>query len=162
MANSQSWPFDDDDRPSGSVRPLSQADLQAILAHLSDDPDQLVAGTSAGRPVVRVRASVGRPGSSAHARWREMRAAEWAAWTRSLSWRVAIILGIGAGGGVLGNLLAPRLSLLVGGLAAVLTGWGLRFRPSPEALAWRRGGDGGAANCAAARAARAAGVGGPA
>jgi Nuclease-related domain len=115
--------------------------LQAILAHLSDDPDQLLAGTSADRPVVavRVRASVGRPGGSAHAAWRRLRAAECGAWTRSLSWRVAIILGIGAGGGVLGNLLAPRLSLLVGGLAAVLTGWGLRFRPSPEALAWRRG-----------------------
>jgi hypothetical protein len=42
MASSRSWPFDEDDRPSGSVRPLSQADLQAILAHLtSDDPDQL-------------------------------------------------------------------------------------------------------------------------
>jgi hypothetical protein len=32
MASSRPWPFDDDDdRPSGSVRPLSQADLQAIL-----------------------------------------------------------------------------------------------------------------------------------
>ena len=49
MASSRSWPFDDDDRPSGSVRPLSQADLQAILAHLGDDPDQLLAGTGAGR-----------------------------------------------------------------------------------------------------------------
>jgi hypothetical protein len=28
---------------------------------------------------------------------------------------------------------------LVGGLAAVMTGWGLRFRPSPDADAWRRG-----------------------
>jgi hypothetical protein len=37
--------------------------------------------------------------------------------------------------GVLGS----WLSLLVGGLAAVLTGWGLRFRPSPDARAWRRG-----------------------
>jgi Nuclease-related domain len=35
--------------------------------------------------------------------------------------------------------LAPRLSLVVGGLAAVLTGWRLRFRPSPDAVAWRRG-----------------------
>jgi len=34
MASSRSWPFDEDDRPSGSVRPLSKADLQAILAHL--------------------------------------------------------------------------------------------------------------------------------
>jgi hypothetical protein len=141
MASSRPWPFDDDDRPSGSVRPLSQADLQAILAHLSDDCDELLAGTGADRPVVvvRVRASVGRPGGSAQARWRQMRAAEWAAWTRTLPWRVAVILGIGAGGGILGSLLAPRLGLIVGGLAAVAAGWGLRFRSSPEAVAWRRG-----------------------
>jgi hypothetical protein len=64
MASSRSWPFDDDDRPSGSVQPLSQAGLQAILAHLDENPDELLAGTDADRPVVamRVRASVGRPG----------------------------------------------------------------------------------------------------
>ena len=142
MASPRSWPFDDDDRPSGSVRPLSQADLQAILAHLGDEePDQLLVGTGADHPVVavRVRASVGRPGGSAQARWRRARAAEWAAWTRTLPWRVAVILGAGAAGGVLGNLLAPRLSLVVAGLAAVVTGWGLWFRPSPDAVAWRRG-----------------------
>jgi hypothetical protein len=38
MASPRRFPFDDDDRPSGSVRPLSQVDLQAILAHLSDTP----------------------------------------------------------------------------------------------------------------------------
>jgi hypothetical protein len=142
MASSPPWPFDDDDRPSGSVRPLSHADLQAILAHLTDDePDQLLAGTGADRPVVavRVRASVGRPGGSAQARWRRMRAAEWAAWTRTLPWRVAAILGIGAVGGLLGSLLAPRLGLVLGALAAVAAGWGLRFRPSRDAVAWRRG-----------------------
>jgi hypothetical protein len=68
-----------------------------------------------------------------------MRAAEWAAWTCSLPWRVAAILGIGAGGGVVGSLLAPRLGLILGGLAALVAGWGLRFQPSPEAIAWRRG-----------------------
>jgi hypothetical protein len=75
MASSRPWPFDEDERPSGSVRPLSQADLQAILAHLSDDPEELLAGTGADRPVVavRVRASVGRPGGSAQARWRRLR-----------------------------------------------------------------------------------------
>jgi conjugative relaxase-like TrwC/TraI family protein len=135
------FPFDDDDRPSGSVRPLSQADLQAILAHLSDDPDQLLAGTDADQPVVtvRVRATVGRPGGSAQARWRRARAAEWAAWTRTLPWRAAATLAVGAVGGLLGSLLAPRLSLVVGGLAAAATAWGLRFRPSPDAVAWRRG-----------------------
>jgi hypothetical protein len=141
MASSQSWPFDDEDRPSGSVRRLSQADLQAILAHLGDDPDQLLAGTGADRPVValRVRATVGRPGGSAQARWRQARAAEWAAWTRTLPWRLAATLGIGVGGGVLGSLLVPRLGLAVGALVAIAAGWGLRFRPSLDAVAWRRG-----------------------
>jgi hypothetical protein len=141
MANPRPWPFDDDDRPSGSVRPLTQADLQVILAHLSDDPDELLAGIGADRSVVamRVRASVGRPGGSAQARWRRARAAEWAAWTRTLPWRMAATLGIGVGGGLLGNLLAPRLSLVVGGLAAMVAGWALRFRPSPDAVAWRQG-----------------------
>jgi hypothetical protein len=141
MASSRPWPFEDDDRPSGSVQPLSQADLQAILVHLDDDPDELLAGTGADRPVVavRMRASVGRPGGSAQDRWREMRAAEWAAWTRTLPWRVAAILGIGAAGGLLGSLLGPRLGLALGGLVALAAGWGLRFRPSPDARAWRRG-----------------------
>src|SRR5215217_8347054 len=141
MANSRPWPFDDDDdRPSGSVRPLSPADLQAILSHLaSDAPDELLAGTIGDRPVVamRVRASVGRPGGSAHARWRRALAAEWAVWTRSLPWRIAAILGIGAASGVLGSLVVPRLSLMIGGLATVVAGWGLRFKPSPDAVAWR-------------------------
>jgi len=123
------------------VRPLSQADLQAILAHLDDAPDGLLAGTGADRPVValRVRATVGRPGGSAEARWKRLRAAERAAWTRTLPWRIAVILGIVAGAGLLSSLLAPRLGLVVGGLMATAAGWGLRFRPSPEAIAWRRG-----------------------
>jgi hypothetical protein len=143
MASSRPWPLeDDDDRPSGSVRPLSQADLQAILAHLGDDePDQLLVGTGADRPVVamRARASVGRPGGSARATWQRMRSAEWAIWTHSLPWRVAVLFGIGVGEGVLGSLLAPRLGLIVAALAAVAGGWELRFRPSPDAVAWRRG-----------------------
>jgi hypothetical protein len=145
MASPRPWPFDDDeDRPSGSVRPLSQADLEAILAHLNRNPDQLLASTNADRPVVavRVRASVGRPGGSAQARWRQLRAAEWTAWMRTLPWRVAATLGIGASGGVLGSLLAPRLGLVIALLAVAAAGWGLRFRPSPEAVAWRRGATG--------------------
>jgi hypothetical protein len=141
MASSRPWPFDDEDRPSGSVQPLSQADLQAILVHLGDDPDGLLAGTIGDRPVVavRVRATVGRPGGSAQARWRRLRTAEWTAWTRTLPWRAAATLGIGAAGGLLGSLLAPRLGLLVAALAALATAWGLRFKPSPDAVAWRQG-----------------------
>ena len=51
----------------------------------------------------------------------------------------AAILGIGVSGGVLGRLLVPRLGLVVGVLVAIAAGWGLRFRPSPDAGAWRRG-----------------------
>jgi Nuclease-related domain len=46
---------------------------------------------------------------------------------------------MGAAGAVVGSLLAPRLGLLVGGLAVMVAGWGLRFRPSTDAVAWRRG-----------------------
>jgi hypothetical protein len=140
MASSPPWPCDDD-RPSGSVRPLSQTDLEAILAHLADDPDGLRARTSADRPMVavRVRATVGRPGGSAQATWRRARAAEWAAWTRTLPWRMAAIVVAGVLGGLLGSLLAPRSGLLLGGLAVITAGWALRFRPSLDAGAWRRG-----------------------
>ena len=121
MASSRSWPFEDDDRPSGSVRPLSPADLQAIFAHLGEDPDELLAGTWADRPVVVVGAGQRGPtGRLAQAQWRRMRAAEWATWTRTLPWRVAVTLGVGCWlEGFLGRLLVPRLGLVVGMLAAV-------------------------------------------
>jgi len=87
---------------------------------------------------VRVRASVGRPGGSAQTRWRRARATEWAAWTRTLPWRLAATLSVAAAG-LLGSLLAPWLGLVLGGLAALAAGWGLRFKSSPEAVAWRQG-----------------------
>ena len=31
------------------------------------------------------------------------------------------------------------MGLVLGMLVAVAVGWGLRFRPSPDAVAWRRG-----------------------
>jgi hypothetical protein len=162
MTSSRSWPCDDEDRPSGSVRPLSQADLEAILAHLNNDRDELLAGTGADRPVVaiRVRASVGRPGGSAQTQWRRKWAAEWAAWTRTLPWRVAVLLG----------------SVPVGESSATCwrPGWGGRRRtgrrggrlgaavptqPGRRRLATGRGG--GATHRPTARPARTARVGGP-
>jgi hypothetical protein len=58
MASSPPWPFDDDDRPSGSVRPLSQADLQAILAHPGDDPTRGGPGAPAAAAPAGTGASV--------------------------------------------------------------------------------------------------------
>jgi hypothetical protein len=138
----QRFPYepDDDEQPGLSIRPLSHADLDAILAHLEQDRDSLLAGISADRPVVavRVRATVGRPGASAQATYHQRRAVELAGWTWGLPWRAALTLGAGAGAG----LLAPRLSLLAGVLAAGVVGWVLRFRTSPETRAWRRGATG--------------------
>jgi hypothetical protein len=57
---------------------------------------------------------------------------------RGLPWRAALTLGAGT----LAGLLAPRLGLLVGALAAGAAGWPLRFRTSPEARAWQRGATG--------------------
>jgi hypothetical protein len=51
----------------------------------------------------------------------------------------AATLGAGAAGVVLGSLLAPRLALVLGAVAAVAAGWGLRFQPGPDAVAWRQG-----------------------
>jgi hypothetical protein len=137
------WPSCDDEQPGVSIRPLSHADLAALLAHLlqhnhGQDPDDDPAGPA---PVVavRVRATVGQPGASAQATYRRRRAAEWAAWTRSLPWRAAAVLAAGAGAAVLTTQLAPRLAGPAGLLASAALAWVLRFRISPETGAWRRG-----------------------
>jgi hypothetical protein len=142
MASPRSWPIDDDERPSGSVRPLSQADLQAILAHLnSDDSDELLAGTDADQPVVavRVRASVGQPGASAQAEYQRRRAAERARWTRGLPWRMAAVVAAAVAAGLLAAQVAPDLAGLLTVVGAAALGWTLRFRPSTATWAWRRG-----------------------
>jgi hypothetical protein len=95
------WPSCDD-QPGVSNRPLRQADLAALLAHLDQrhhhgqDPADNAAGPGGPAPVlaVWVRASVGQAGASAHAQYRRRRAIEWAAWTRSLPWRAAAVLVI--------------------------------------------------------------------
>ena len=141
MASSRPWPFDDDDRPSGSVKPRSQADLQAILAHLTNDPDQLLAGTDAGRP-----ADGGGPGAGHSRPTGRLGPDEVAAPAGGRVGHLDPDPAL-AGGchpwhrhqwGVLGRLLVPQLGLVVGALGAMAAGWGLRFRPSPDASAWRR------------------------
>ncbi|HTE67638.1 MAG TPA: hypothetical protein VK942_02590, partial [Actinomycetes bacterium] len=92
------WPSCDEEQPGVSIRPLHQADLPVLLAHLHhhdhDQDEGLVAGPGGRRPAaggpvvaVRVRASVGRPGASAHTEYRRRRATERATWTHSLPWR---------------------------------------------------------------------------
>ena len=139
------WPSCDDDQPGISIRPLSQADLAALLAHLNqhhqEDRGDDLPGPGGPAPMlaVRVRASVGQAGASAHAQYRRRRAVEWTAWTRSLPWRAAVILAGGLGVGLVAAQLLPPLAGLAGLVAAAILAWGLRFRVSVDALAWRRG-----------------------
>jgi hypothetical protein len=152
-------PWEDDDTPGVSIHPLGQADVKAILAHLAGEPDdpgvQLDPRPStrprqprrpapAGRPAGsgrNDRRPGGRPGASAQAEYQRRRAREHAAWARTLPWRVAGALGAVLAAIVAATLLSlplpARAALGVAALAAAW--WRLRFRPSPETLAWQRG-----------------------
>jgi Nuclease-related domain len=89
-----------------------------------------------------VTGSHGSPGRSALAAYRRRRATELATWTRSLAWRAPLV----AATGLLGQVLAAQAGVpwagLVGLAAAALVAWRLRFRPSEQVTAWRRGADG--------------------
>jgi hypothetical protein len=88
---------------------------------------------------VRVRAGVGRPGASTHAEYRRRRATEWAAWTHRLPWRIAAVLAIGLAAWLLATQVVPHLAALAGVSVAAGLGWRLRFRVTPDTMAWRRG-----------------------
>jgi hypothetical protein len=136
------WPSCDDPQPGVSIRPLNHADLAALLTHLDHDPDPGdTLNSKAPAPVLamRVRASVGRPGASAHAEYRRRRAAELAAWTHSLPWRIAAVLAIGLTAWLLATQVVSHLAALAGVTVAAGLAWRLRFRPSAATLAWRRG-----------------------
>ena len=124
-----------------SIRPLSQADLAALLAHLDHDQDQdhiLRSGGSAPVVAVRVRASVGRPGASAHGEYQRRRATELA------TWAAACPGGSCPGRRRRGRMAGRRTGRSQPGAPAGVTvaaglGWLLRFRSSPDTVAWRRG-----------------------
>jgi Nuclease-related domain len=139
------WSSCDDEQAGVSIRPLSQGDLAALLTRLNrphryqDPRDSLRSRVPAPVVTRRVRASVGRPGASAHAEFRRRRAAERARWTHSLPPRVAVVLAAGLTAGLLAAQAAPHLTELAGVVVAAGLGWRLRFRPTADTRAWRRG-----------------------
>jgi hypothetical protein len=135
------WPSCDD-QPGVSIRPLSQADLAALLDHLEHDHDQDQHQDhilKSGGPAPVVRASVGRPGASAHAQYRRRRASELATWARGLPWRVAALVAASVAAWLVAARVAPNLAVPAGVTVAAGLGWLLRFRSSPDTVAWRRG-----------------------
>jgi hypothetical protein len=134
------WPSCDDPKPGVSIRPLTHADLAALLTHLDHDPGD-IRNSKVPAPVLamRVRASVGRPGGSTNAEYRRRRAAELAAWTHSLPWRIAAVLAVGLAAWLLATQIVSHLAAPAGAIVAAGLAWRLRFRVTPDILAWRRG-----------------------
>jgi Nuclease-related domain len=83
--------------------------------------------------------SLGRPGRSALAQYRRRRSEELARWTRGLAWRAPLVAAAGLVAGTLAAQAGRPWAGLGGLTVAVLVGWRLRFRPSTQARAWRRG-----------------------
>ena len=90
-------------------------------------------------PAQQPTGCLGRPGRSALAEYRRRRAAELAAWTRSLAWRAPFAIAAGLVVGALaGQAGVPEAGLAGLGVAALMA-WRLRFCPSQQTRAWRRG-----------------------
>jgi hypothetical protein len=93
-------------------------------------------------PAQHVTGSLGYPGRSALTHYRRRRAIELAAWTPSLTWRAPLVLAAGLVAGALAAQAGLPRAGLVGLAVAATVGWRLRFRPSEQARAWRRGAHG--------------------
>ena len=98
-------------------------------------------GSGGSEPVVavRVRASVGQPGASAAAEYQRRRATELATWARSLPWRIVALVAAGVAAWLAAAPVVPDLATPAGVTVAAGLGWLLRFRSSPDTVAWRRG-----------------------
>jgi Nuclease-related domain len=93
-------------------------------------------------PAQHATGSLGHPGRSARIQYRRRRATELAAWTRSLTWRAPLVMAAGLVAGTLAAQAGLPRAGLAGLAVAALVGWRLRFRPSTQARAWRRGAKG--------------------
>jgi hypothetical protein len=115
--------------PLGGPRTPPEASLQ---------PPDLLAAPPAEPP----SGSHGSPGRSALAASRRRRTEELAGWTRSLAWRAPLV----AAAGLAAQALTAQAGLPHAGLVslavAALATWRLRFRPSEQVRAWRRGAKG--------------------
>jgi hypothetical protein len=142
-------PWEDDDAPGLSVHALTREDAETILASMPDEPDdepplRLPSLRKAAAARRRQRRAHGTPGASAQAEYQRRRATEHAAWARTLPLRVVVTVLAGFGGLVVASVagLPWPAAFLITLVTAGGAWWRLRFRPSPETLAWQRGADG--------------------
>jgi hypothetical protein len=142
-------PWEDDDAPGLSVHPLTKEDMEAILAGMPGEPGdepplRLPSLQRAAAARRRQRRANGTPGASAQAEYQRRRQAEHAAWARTRPLRAAATALAGLGVLLLASVasLPVPAALLVTLVIAAGAWWRLRFRPSPETQAWRRGAEG--------------------
>lgn len=80
-----------------------------------------------------------RPGASAQAAYQRHRQQELEAWRQGWSWRAGALAAATIGGGLLiGLTVGAWLGWPMALVAALVTGWRVRFRPSASASLWRR------------------------
>jgi hypothetical protein len=137
--------WEDDDTPGVSVHALTREDAEAILASMPDEPDDEppLRLPSRQRAAARRRQprAHGTPGATAQAEYQRRRQVEHAAWARTRPLRTAATALAGLGGllvAAVAGLPVPA-GLLAAIVMATAAWWRLRFRPSPEAAAGRRG-----------------------
>jgi hypothetical protein len=135
------------DAPGVRIRPVTFAELEDYLEHLANPserppvPRARVVGITSPQPGFLDQHS--RPGRSAVAEYRRRRTADWQSWKPTLALRIAAVLAAGVSVGLLTAAVAnSSLAWLTGLAAAAALGWRLRFRPTADTLAWRRGAQG--------------------
>jgi hypothetical protein len=136
-----SW--EDDDTPGLSVHALTREDMEAILANTPDEPDDepplRLPSRQRAAARRRQRRAYGTPGATAQAEYQRRRQVEHAAWAHTRPLRIAATVLAGLGGllvAAVADLPLPALAVTL--LTTAAAWWRLRFRPSPEAQAWRR------------------------
>jgi Nuclease-related domain len=135
------------DAPGVRIRPVSFAELEDYLEHLANPtqrpphPRARLVGITAPQP--GFLDPHGRPGRSAMAEYRRRRAAHWQSWQPTLPPRIAAVLAAAVSTGLLtAGAAGSRLAWLTGLAAGAALAWRLRFRPTADTLAWRRGAHG--------------------
>jgi hypothetical protein len=135
------------DEPGVRIRPVTFAELEGYLEQVANPtqrppvPKTRVIGITSPQPGFLDQH--GRPGRSAMAEYRRRRAADWQTWRPTLALRIAAVLTVGVSVGLLTAAAASAsLARLTGLIAATALAWRLRFRPTADTLAWRRGAQG--------------------
>jgi hypothetical protein len=91
------------------------------------------------RPALLLDPRSSRAGASAQAAYRQHLEHERAGWRLGWRWWTTMVLGVAAVGGlVIGVSVGPWLGWLTALTLAAVTGWRLRFLPSPGVSVWRR------------------------